>query len=131
MGPAPRRSLLPRPRSDLLESGAMARVNDHYLKLRASYLFSETGRRVREFQAAHPDAKLIRLGIGDVTQPLPAAVIRAMHEAEDEMARAETFRGYPPETGLDFHLVHRLFHHTDKRRFEEHASQLQLRPHIA
>ena len=82
----------------------MARVNDHYLKLRASYLFSETGRRVREFQAAHPDAKLIRLGIGDVTQPLPAAVIRAMHEAVDEMARTETFRGYPPETGWDFLL---------------------------
>ena len=82
----------------------MARVNDHYLKLRASYLFSETGRRVREFQATHPDAKLIRLGIGDVTQPLPPTVIRAMHEAVDEMGRAETFRGYPPETGWDFLL---------------------------
>ena len=82
----------------------MTRVNDHYLKLRASYLFSETGRRVREFQAAHPDAKLIRLGIGDVTQPLPPAVVRAMHEAVDEMGRAETFRGYPPETGWDFLL---------------------------
>src|SRR5256712_10729805 len=102
MGPAPRRSLLPRPRRDLLESGAMARINDHYLKLRASYLFSETGRRTREFQAAHPDAKLIRLGIGDVTRPLPDAVIRAMHEAVDEMAKPETFRGYPPETGWDF-----------------------------
>src|SRR5713101_3785838 len=110
MGPASRRSLLPRPRSDLLESGAMARVNDHYLKLRTSYLFSETGRRVREFQAAHPDAKLMRLGIGDVTQPLPAAVIRAMHEAVDEMARAETFRGYPPETGWDF-LVEAIARH--------------------
>jgi LL-diaminopimelate aminotransferase len=82
----------------------MAQINDHYLKLRASYLFSETGRRVREFQAAHPDAKVIRLGIGDVTRPLPAAVIRAMHEAVDEMARPETFRGYPPETGWDFLL---------------------------
>jgi LL-diaminopimelate aminotransferase len=82
----------------------MAQINDHYLKLRASYLFSETGRRVREFQAAHPDAKVIRLGIGDVTRPLPAEVIRAMHEAVDEMARPETFRGYPPETGWDFLL---------------------------
>jgi LL-diaminopimelate aminotransferase len=82
----------------------MAQINDHYLKLRASYLFSETGRRVREFQAAHPDAKVIRLGIGDVTRALPAAVIRAMHEAVDEMARPETFRGYPPETGWDFLL---------------------------
>jgi len=51
----------------------MAQINDHYLKLRASYLFSETGRRVREFQAAHPNARVIRLGIGDVTRPLPAA----------------------------------------------------------
>ena len=64
----------------------MARVNDHYLKLRASYLFSETGRRTREFQAAHPDAKLIRLGIGDVTRPLPPTVIAAMHAAVDEMS---------------------------------------------
>jgi len=88
----------------------MARINDHYLKLRASYLFSETGRRTREFQAAHPDAKLIRLGIGDVTRPLPDAVIRAMHEAVDEMARPETFRGYPPETGWDF-LVDAIIQH--------------------
>jgi LL-diaminopimelate aminotransferase len=88
----------------------MARINDHYLKLRASYLFSETGRRTREYQAAHPDAKLIRLGIGDVTRPLPDAVIRAMHEAVDEMARPETFRGYPPETGWDF-LVDSIIRH--------------------
>jgi LL-diaminopimelate aminotransferase len=88
----------------------MARINDHYLKLRASYLFSETGRRTREFQTAHPDAKLIRLGIGDVTRPLPDAVIRAMHQAVDEMARPETFRGYPPETGWDF-LVDAIIQH--------------------
>src|SRR2546430_2035294 len=88
----------------------MARINDHYLKLRASYLFSETGRRTREFQAAHPDAKLIRLGIGDVTRPLPDAVIRAMHEAVDEMAKPEPFRGYPPETGWDF-LVDAIIRH--------------------
>jgi LL-diaminopimelate aminotransferase len=88
----------------------MTRVNDHYLKLRASYLFSETGRRTREYQAAHADAKLIRLGIGDVTRPLPDAVIRAMHEAVDEMARPETFRGYPPETGWDF-LVNEIIRH--------------------
>src|SRR5438445_215615 len=88
----------------------MARINDHYLKLRASYLFSETGRRTREFQAAHPDAKLIRLGIGDVTRPLSDAVIRAMHEAVDEMAKPETFRGYPPETGWDF-LVDAIIRH--------------------
>src|SRR3989441_864092 len=110
MGPASRRSLLPRPRSDLLESGAMARVNDHYLKLRTSYLFSETGRRVREFQAAHPDAKLSRLGMGDVTHPLPAGVTRAMHGGGDERARAETSRGSPPETGWAF-LVEAIARH--------------------
>lgn len=80
----------------------MVRVNDHYLKLGSSYLFSEIARRVQAFQAAHPQAKLIRLGIGDVTQPLPAAVISGLHAAVDEMARAETFRGYGPETGYEF-----------------------------
>jgi LL-diaminopimelate aminotransferase len=88
----------------------MARINDNYLKLRASYLFSETGRRTREYQAAHPNAKLIRLGIGDVTRPLPDTVILAMHEAVDEMAKPETFRGYPPETGWDF-LVDAIIRH--------------------
>jgi len=80
----------------------VARVNEHYLKLRTSYLFSEIARRVKAFADAHPDARIIRLGIGDVTQPLPPAVIRALHEAVDEMARAETFRGYGPETGYEF-----------------------------
>jgi len=80
----------------------MANVNEHYLKLKSSYLFSEIARRVREFQEANTDARIIRLGIGDVTQPLSPSVIRALHEAVDEMARAETFRGYGPETGYDF-----------------------------
>ena len=82
----------------------MARVNDHYLALKSSYLFSEIAGRIRAFQAAHPEAKLIRLGIGDVTRPLPPSVVEAMHAAVDEMARVETFRGYPPETGWDFLL---------------------------
>ena len=80
----------------------MANINEHYLKLKSSYLFSEIARRVREFQETQPDAKIIRLGIGDVTQPLTPSVIRALHEAVDEMARPETFRGYGPETGYDF-----------------------------
>src|SRR5215468_11108442 len=80
----------------------MARVNDHYLKLRSSYLFTEIAARVKTFQDTHPDARIIRLGIGDVTRPLAPAVIRAMHEAVDEMARAETFRGYGPEPGYAF-----------------------------
>jgi len=80
----------------------MAKINENYLRLKSGYLFSEIARRVREFQAAHPDAKLIRLGIGDATQPLPPAIVHALHSAVDEMARAESFRGYGPETGYDF-----------------------------
>jgi LL-diaminopimelate aminotransferase len=80
----------------------MTRVNEHYLKLRASYLFSEIARRVQAFQTAHPEAKLIRLGIGDITDPLPSTVVRALHAAVDEMARAESFRGYGPEAGYEF-----------------------------
>src|SRR5687768_6821038 len=80
----------------------MAKVNDHYLKLKSSYLFSEIARRVKTFTEAHPDARIIRLGIGDVTQPLPPAVIRALHDAVEEMARPETFRGYGPEAGYEF-----------------------------
>ena len=80
----------------------MARVNDHYLELKSSYLFSDIAKRVAAFGEAHPGAKLIRLGIGDVTRPLPSAVVKALHDAADEMARPETFKGYGPETGYPF-----------------------------
>lgn len=82
----------------------MAFLNDNYLKLRAGYLFPEIGRRVNAFCAAHPEAarRLIRCGIGDVTEPLPAAVCEAMHRAVDEMGRPETFHGYGPEQGYEF-----------------------------
>ena len=80
----------------------MVRINEHYLTLKPTYLFSEIAKRVKAFATAHPDARLIRLGIGDVTLPLAPAVVRAMHEAVDEMARPETFRGYGPETGYEF-----------------------------
>jgi LL-diaminopimelate aminotransferase len=80
----------------------MARINEHYAKLPASYLFPEIGRRVRAYQAANPDAKVIRLGVGDVTEPLAPAIVEAMHAAVDDMARRETFRGYGPEQGYDF-----------------------------
>jgi LL-diaminopimelate aminotransferase len=80
----------------------MARINEHYAKLPASYLFPEIGRRVRAYQAAHPDAKVIRLGIGDVTEPLAPAIVEAMHAAVDEMGKRETFHGYGPEQGYDF-----------------------------
>jgi len=80
----------------------MITVNEHFLKLRAGYLFPEIGRRVATFAAAHPEAKLIKLGIGDVTEPLVPAVIEAMHRAVDELSRAETMRGYGPEQGYAF-----------------------------
>ena len=75
----------------------MAYINTNYQKLSPRYLFAEIARQVNAYQAAHPDAHLIRLGIGDVTQPLPNAAIQAMHRAVDECACASTFRGYGPE----------------------------------
>jgi len=80
----------------------MARVNDNYLKLKAGYLFPEIGRRVKAFTEANPSAKVIRLGIGDVTEPLPPAIVEAMHKAVDELAKRESFKGYGPEQGYDF-----------------------------
>ncbi len=80
----------------------MARINANYQKLPGSYLFSEIARRVAAFHEEHPGANIIRLGIGDVTQPLPRACIEAMHKAVDEMAEKETFRGYGPEQGYAF-----------------------------
>ena len=80
----------------------MILLNEHFLKLKAGYLFPEIGRRVAAFSKANPDAKIIRLGIGDVTEPLVPAVIEAMQKAVDEMARHETFRGYGPEQGYGF-----------------------------
>ncbi len=82
----------------------MAYLNENYFKLKAGYLFPEIARRVKTFSDAHPDAaaRIIRCGIGDVTEPLPAACIEALHKAVDEMASRETFRGYGPEQGYDF-----------------------------
>jgi len=80
----------------------MIRVNENYLKLKASYLFSDIARRVAEFAKKNPDREIVRLGIGDVTRPLPAACIDAFHRAVDDMASEKTFRGYGPEQGYDF-----------------------------
>lgn len=80
----------------------MAHINENYLKLRSGYLFPEINRRVRDFQKEHPQAEIIRMGIGDVTQPLSPAVIRAFHEGVEEMSKAETFKGYGPEQGYEF-----------------------------
>ena len=76
--------------------------NEDYLKLPGSYLFSTVARKQREFSAEHPDAKIIRLSIGDVTQPLAPVIIDALHKAVDEMASAETFKGYAPDLGYEF-----------------------------
>ena len=80
----------------------MFKVNDNYLKLPGSYLFSTIGKKVSAYSAAHPDKKIIRLGIGDVTQPLAPAIIDALHSAVDEMGKAETFHGYAPDLGYEF-----------------------------
>ena len=80
----------------------MIKINENYLKLQASYLFAEIGKRAAAHQAAHPDQEIIKLGIGDVTRPLPDACIQAFHKAVDEMAHGKSFRGYGPEQGYDF-----------------------------
>ena len=99
----------------------MALLNENYLKLKAGYLFPEIGRRVKAFCEANPEAakRLIRCGIGDVTEPLPPAAIEAMHRAVDEMARRETFRGYGPEQGYEF-----LRHAIAQNDYRDHGIQV-------
>lgn len=80
----------------------MVRINENYLKLPGSYLFAEIGRKVNAYKNEHPDADIIKLGIGDVTKPLVPAIIKALHNAVDEMSAEETFRGYGPEQGYNF-----------------------------
>jgi LL-diaminopimelate aminotransferase len=93
----------------------MARINESYLKLAAGYLFPEIGRRVNEFVLANPDKRVIRMGIGDVTQPLTPTVIKAFHEGVEEMADAATFKGYGPEQGYEF-LRSAISQHSFKSR---------------
>lgn len=80
----------------------MIRINENYTKLKASYLFSDIAKRVNAFVAANPTKPVIRLGIGDVTEPLPAVCVEALHAATDEMAQRATFKGYGPEQGYAF-----------------------------
>lgn len=93
----------------------MALINENYTKLPGGYLFSDIARKVSEFKVSHPDANVIRLGIGDVTKPLAPAVISALHKAVDEMGEASTFRGYGPEQGYDF-LVNTIVENDYKAR---------------
>jgi LL-diaminopimelate aminotransferase len=78
------------------------RINENYMLLKSSYIFAEIARRVEKYQNEHPDADIIRMGIGDVTRPLPKAVVDEFKHAVDEMGQAETFRGYGPEQGYEF-----------------------------
>ncbi len=80
----------------------MYKINDNYLKLPGNYLFSTIANKINTYVAAHPENKIIRLGIGDVTQPLASTIIDALHDAVDEMGQAETFRGYAPNLGYEF-----------------------------
>src|SRR5262245_4080230 len=82
----------------------MAKINSHYQKLQAGYLFPEIGKRVKAFAAANPQAKIIGLGIGAVVLPRPQPIVEAMRKAAEELGRAESFRGYGPEQGYDFLL---------------------------
>jgi LL-diaminopimelate aminotransferase len=97
------------------------RANANFQKLPAGYLFPEIGRRVRSFAAAHPELAVIRLGIGDVTEPLAPAIVAAMHAAVDEMAVRSSFRGYGPEQGYDF-LIDAIREHDYRSRGVEIAA---------
>jgi len=93
----------------------MIKINENFLDLQDSYLFSTIARKVAEYQKNNPDKRIIKLGIGDVTLPIVPAVIEAMHKAVDEMGNKETFRGYGPEQGYEF-LRERIVEHDYKRR---------------
>ena len=80
----------------------MININTNFSQLKKSYLFQDIARRINVYKDEHPEADIIRLGIGDVTLPLAPAVVEAMHKAADEMGKKETFRGYPPENGYQF-----------------------------
>ena len=80
----------------------MIRINDNFTKLQESYLFSEIARKVKIYESEHPEARVIRMGIGDVTQPICDASIKAMHAAVDDMSESATFHGYGPEQGYKF-----------------------------
>ena len=91
----------------------MVYINDNFTRLPETYLFSEIAKRVQAFKNEHPEAQIIRMGIGDVTLPLPKTVIEAMHKAVDEMATGATFKGYGPEQGYSF-LIDKIIEHDYK-----------------
>jgi len=91
------------------------KINKHYTKIQGSYLFSEIAGRVKAFKADHPEKSIISLGIGDVTQPIAPAIIKAIHQAADEMASSTTMRGYAPDQGYDF-LIDAILQHDFRSR---------------
>lgn len=97
------------------EDEKMYQINENYQKLPGSYLFSTIAKKVNAYTIANPDKKIIRLGIGDVTQPIAPAIIKAMHKAVDEMGNADTFHGYAPDLGYDF-LRNAIVEHDYKAR---------------
>lgn len=102
----------------------MALINDNFLKLQAGYLFPEIARRVNQYSQDHPEKSIIRMGIGDVTEALPASVIAAMHAAVDEMGQRETFRGYGPEQGYAFLRDAIAAHEYHARDCDVHADEI-------
>lgn len=98
----------------------MIKVNENYLKLPGSYLFSTIAKKVKAYQETHPDADIIRLGIGDVTLPIAPSIVKALHEAVDEMGQASTFHGYAPDLGYGF-----LREAIAKADYQERGCQIQ------
>ncbi|MBD05371.1 MAG: LL-diaminopimelate aminotransferase [Gemmatimonadetes bacterium] len=104
----------------------MATLNENYLKLKAGYLFPEIGRRTQSFADAHPDAEIIKMGIGDVVRGIPRPVADAMKDACEELAHDETFRGYPPGQGYDFLLEHIAEHEFGSRGVQIETDEIFL-----
>ena len=102
----------------------MFKVNDNFTQLPSSYLFSEVARRIKIYTGSHPDAHVIRMGIGDVTRPLCPAVIDALHKAVDDEAKGETFHGYGPEQGYDFLISKIVEHDYNSRGIDIQADEI-------
>jgi len=112
----------------LAETGKlMTTINENFLKLQAGYLFPEISRRIRAFQTKNPDARIISLGIGDVTQPLAPVIIKAMRKAVDQMGTEAGFRGYGPELGYDFLIDAIIDNDFNPRGIDLHKSELFIR----
>jgi LL-diaminopimelate aminotransferase len=104
----------------------MAQINENYFKLKAGYLFPEIDRRVRDFQKKNPEAQVIKMGIGDVTRPLGPTIIKAFHEAVDEMSKIDTFKGYSPDQGYEFLREAIALHEYQKRGVQINPDEIYI-----